>query len=111
MTVVLVSVGVVGVFGGIAALTRTEARARDTERLQRLAAQKLEELGALGNLDSAELEGDFREQGSSATWSAERTAGVRTSVDRVTVTVTDRDRSESVTGLIFNRPVTGSAGV
>ena len=109
VTVLLVSTALVGVMTGMRALGTTEVRARDADRLQHLAAQKMNELGVVGDLNAAEDNGDFTEQGyPEISWTMDVQPSGTENVDTVTVTVSQGDDEQSLTGLIYVRPVTGS---
>jgi Tfp pilus assembly protein PilV len=54
----------VGITAGVAALSgmsATEVRMRDSEKVNRLATQKLDEILALGNVESADTDGNFED--------------------------------------------------
>ncbi len=106
----LVAVALVGVMGGLRALGQAELKARKADLLQRLAAQKMEEIGVVIDPRSGENGGDFSEQGyPDITWTMDVQPGTEADVDEVTVTATQGADSQSLTGLVFIRPVTGSA--
>lgn len=116
VTVLLVSVALVAVMGGIRALGAADAKARDAELLQRLAARKMEELGAVEDPRTAEDSGDFEAAGHpEVEWTMTLEPSGAENVDQVTVTATKRGAStaggaeQSLTGLLFIRPVTGGA--
>lgn len=110
VTIMLVAVALVGVMGGLRALGQAELKARKADLLQRLAAQKMEEIGVVIDPRSGENGGDFSEQGyPDITWTMDVQPGTEADVDEVTVTATQGADSQSLTGLVFIRPVTGSA--
>lgn len=110
VTIVIVAVAVVGVFRAIAVLTETDKRARDADLLQRLACQKMAEMGVVTDPRTAENSGDFADQGYEAiTWTVEVEPSGTLNVEQVTVTAQRDETSQQVIGLIFQRPLT-SAG-
>ncbi len=111
VAVVLVAIGLVAVFGGIAALNRAEVKARSAELLQSLAMQKISEYGAVTDPRSAETSGDFSDQGySDITWRfVDEPSGI-TDVDKLTVTVAQGSEEQTLTTLIYIRPTTSTTG-
>ena len=111
VTILLVGIALAGVFGGIGSLTKAEVKAREAYTLQRLCAQKLSEMGTDTDPRTAETSGDFAEEGyPDALWSLEVEPSGSLNVDQVLVTVTRGDESQALTGLVFVRPLAGSAG-
>lgn len=110
VTIMLVAVALVGVMGGLRALGQAELKARKADLLQRLAAQKMEEIGVVIDPRSGENGGDFSEQGyPDITWTMDVQPSTEADVDEVTVTATQGADSQSLTGLVFIRPVMGGA--
>ena len=58
----LVAVAVTGVMSGISALTLAQSRARDADLLQRLAAQKINDLSILADPTTVGSSGDFSDR-------------------------------------------------
>ena len=111
VTTVLVAVAVTGVLGGIRAIGVTEARAHSADLLQRLAAEKMNDLRLLPDPSEAPSAGDFSDRGSAeVTWKLEVEATDTTTVDQVTVTASRGLDSQSLTTLMFVPPTTGTAG-
>ena len=111
VAVVIVSVAIVSVFGGMRAMAAARTRASEAELLQQLALQKMNELGAVTDLNSADTKGDFSEQGhAEVSWTVDVEPSGVTNVNQVTVTATRNKSSQTFTGLLFVRPTTGSAG-
>jgi prepilin-type N-terminal cleavage/methylation domain-containing protein len=107
VTTILVSVAVVAVFGALRSLTRSEIRAREAELLQRLAVQKLSELGTVTDPKTSDNKGDFSEQGyADASWTLTIEPGSLTDIEQATVTATRGDVEQTLVGLIFVRPTT-----
>ena len=85
--VVLLGIGIVASMGANAQVIRTEDNARRTERMQRLAQDKLAELVATGQA-SASTQGDFADQNQPAvTWSLEVNSSGITNLNSVTLTI------------------------
>lgn len=114
MTVVLVAVTLVGVLGALRALGAADVKARDAELLQRLASRKWEELGTVADPQAAEDRGDFADAGHpEVDWTlAVEPSGTAENIETVTVTArrSSDGAEQSLTGLVFVRPVTGGAG-
>ena len=113
VTIVLVAVALTGVMGGIRALGAADVKARDADRLQRLAAQKMSELGSITDPRTTDASGDFSEQGfSDISWTIDVQPSGAENVDLVTVTVTRGGDAQALTGLVYVRPVAaaGDAG-
>ncbi|HEV2473164.1 MAG TPA: type II secretion system protein [Chthonomonadales bacterium] len=110
---VFVGISVVGVMGGIRALTLTQIRATNVNLLQRLAMQKLNELGSVTSLNSADTSGDFSEYGyPTATWQITITPSGVQNIDSVKVTAAQGAASQSLTEMMYVRPTstTGAQG-
>jgi len=109
VAVVLISLGIVAVFGGIAAMNRTESRARDADLLQSLAQQKMNEMGAVTDPRTAETSGDFSDRNyPDVTWSLVVQPSGAQDVDTITVTATRGQDSEALTALLYVAPDTTS---
>lgn len=111
VTIVLVTLAVVGVLGGIRSLTVADVRAREADLLQRLASQKLNEMGSVTDPMTAETSGDFTDEGyGDVTWEMTVEPSGTTDLEIVKVTATRGDKSQELTALIYVRPTTGAAG-
>lgn len=111
MAIVLLAIGVVGVFGGIAALTRAQVKAERADLLQRLAVQKLDEMVAVTDPRTSDTEGDFTDQGHpEVTWSLGLEPSGAENVDRATITAAVDQDEQTVVGLLYIPPITGGAG-
>lgn len=109
VTVVLVSVAVVGVLGGLRVIAAADAQARDADLIQRLTAEKLGDMRLLSDPAAGGSAGDFSDRGhSEITWTAAVTATGAADVDKVTVTATGGGRSQTVSTLMFVRPAAGT---
>lgn len=109
VTVVLVSIAIVSVLGGIRAISSADLRAREADLLQRLALHKLNEMGPVTDPQTAENKGDFTDQGyPDVTWTVDVLPSGTENLDELTVTATRGEASQVLTGYLFVRPVTGS---
>lgn len=85
--VTLLGIGIVGAMTANSQIIRTEDRARQTERLQRLAQGKLAELIATGQAATS-TSGDFMDQNiQDVTWNLESNTTGITDLDSVRLTV------------------------
>lgn len=110
VTVVLVSVAIVGVFGGIRAIQNATAKAQTADLLQRLAAEKVSDLKLLSDPSVAGTEGDFTDRGyPDITWALQANAASITDLTQVTVTVTRGPESQAMSTLLFVRPQTSTS--
>ena len=99
----LVGIGVTGVLTGIRTILATESRARNTDLLQRLAVAKLDEIGTVVDLQTAENEGDFTEQGyPGVQWTLTVETTDDASVSAVTVEAAQGDNSQSATTWVYS---------
>ncbi len=106
VTVVLVSVAVVGVLGGIRAIQAAGARTRDGDLLQRLVAEKVGDIRLLSDPSTGGNAGDFSDRGhADISWTANVETTGAANVDKVTVTATRGGQSQALTTLVFVRPV------
>lgn len=102
VTVVLVGLGLAAVFGGIGALSTAEARAREADLLQRLAASRWEEIGAVEDPATAADRGDFADEGyPDITWTRTVENSGIDNVDQVTVTAIRGEREQALVGLVY----------
>jgi Tfp pilus assembly protein PilV len=98
----LVSIGVVAVFGGIAALNRAEARSRDADLLQSLTLQKMNEMGAVNDPRTADTSGDFSDRGyPDVTWEIDVEPSGAQDVDKITVTATRGQAEQKLTQMLY----------
>ncbi len=109
VTVVLVSVAVAGVLGGIRSIQAAGARARTADLLQRLVAEKVGDLKLLADPGAGANAGDFADRGHpEITWTLSVEATGRASLDKVTVTATQGSQEQALTTLIFVRSSGGT---
>ena len=109
VTVVLVSVAVVGVLGGIRSIQAAGARARGADLMQRLVAEKVGDIRLLSDPSTGGNAGDFSDRGhADISWTASVETTSAANVDKVTVTATRGGASQALTTLVFVRPSTGT---
>jgi prepilin-type N-terminal cleavage/methylation domain-containing protein len=107
VTIVLVGLAMAGVFGGIRSLMTAEFKAREANLLQRLAADKLNEIGPVTDPRTADTSGDFTDAGhADITWTLEVESTSTLNVEQVTVTATRGESSQTISSMIFLRPLT-----
>jgi Tfp pilus assembly protein PilV len=102
VTTMLVAVAVVSVLSGIRAIEFTDLRARNADLLQRLAAEKMNDLRILPDPGDGANSGTFSDRGyGDITWTDSVTDTGTTGVEQVTVTTTRDAASQSLTTLMF----------
>lgn len=110
VVIVLVALSLVAIMNALRAMGATDARARDAELLQRLAALKMAEIGAVSDPRTMDESGDFTDQGYPAIeWRLETEPSGAENVDQVTITAERGNVEQSLTGLVFIRPITTTA--
>lgn len=114
VAVVLLGVGITAAVGVFGHLAHTEWAARQTEKMQRLAQSKLNELVATGQATTS-TSGDFNDDNEpDFTWSLQVDTSGITDLNAVTLTVTRRNDStmtSSVDSLVYVPPTdTGTTG-
>lgn len=108
---VLLGVGVAAAMGALASITRAETSARDTEILRRLAADKLDEVVGLRDLQGTSSEGGFDDpELRDYRWRLEVVPAGVENLERVRVTVERGERNAAAESLIFVPPATGAPG-
>ena len=109
VTVVLVSIALVGVLGGIRSIQAAAARARSADLLQRLASEKVGDIRLLSDPSASGNGGDFSDRGhSDISWTASVETTGTANVDKVTVTAIRGGSSQALTTLMFARPFAGT---
>jgi type II secretory pathway pseudopilin PulG len=116
IAVAILIVGVVSVLAAMSALSRTEARALESERMHRLAISKYEELLATGELVGGTLSGDFADWNEDRyTWSADTMPTGIENLESVRVTVQHRQRANApvaeIDGLYYRPPLVVAGGL
>jgi prepilin-type N-terminal cleavage/methylation domain-containing protein len=106
----LLGIGITMGFSALSGMTRTEIRLRELEKMNLLAVQKLNEVIAVGGVDSQETEGSFEEYGEpNYKWTLESAASGTENLDTVRIIVEaadskSTDPSASASGLVFTSP-------
>jgi len=109
VTIVLVSIAVVGVLGGIRAIKTTDAKAQTADLLQRLASEKIADLKQLQDPSTGGTTGDFTDRGyPEISWSLQEDQSSVTNLTQITVTVTRGASTQALTTLLYVRPQTGT---
>ena len=97
----LTAIAVAGVLGGIRALTKAQSQAQTADTLQRLAAEKMDDLQLLSDPTSSGVGGDFSDRGyQDVTWQVDEETTGTLDLDQVTVTVTRGQDSQKLTTLM-----------
>ncbi|MBC8138948.1 MAG: prepilin-type N-terminal cleavage/methylation domain-containing protein [Fibrella sp.] len=110
VVIVLVSLSLVAIMNALRAMGATDARVRDAELLQRLAALKMAEIGTVSDPRTMDDSGDFGEQGyPEVAWTMTTEPSGAENVDQVTITAERDNAEQSLVGLVFIRPVTTGA--
>lgn len=113
--IALLSIGIVGVLGGLSSLARGEARAREQELVQRLAIEKYDELVATAPDLAAPQNGDFEDRNLTGfRWESQSEPTGVENLEAITVTVTREPETNlspvgRASGLRFVPPVTTGA--
>ena len=109
----ILSIGIVGVMGGIGAVARAESRVRQVDKMTSLAQHKYDELIATSTSLNATQTGDFSDQNLSGySWSATIDQTGVTNLVALTVTVTSTTDTSTtaptghVCGLLYQPPTT-----
>lgn len=114
VSVALLAVGIVAALSAISQMTKSEAIVQESERMRRLADEKLQELIATGDYQTI-TEGDFAERGENRyTWTAElQPTGVE-NLEALTVIVVRVNRRDDpgydASQLIYIPPVATGGG-
>ncbi len=109
----LIAIGVVAVLQALMGIARNDNQQMESERMQRLAAQKLDELVATGQLVNGEIEGDFADENEpNYTWVASVGATGISNLNSLTIKVSrqtsQRTYSTSLQTLQYVPSETGS---
>lgn len=115
VSILLISVGLVGAIRGMASITEAEANSKEKETLQRLAYDKYNELIATEQLVNAQsLSGDFSAQGyPDLQWQGELISNSLTDLYSLRVSITSQSRSSirrTLEGLVYIASTTNSGG-
>jgi hypothetical protein len=102
----LVGLGVAGSMGAMSSISKNQVRVIETERMERLAADKLAELISTGEAFNGDGSGSFDggRDTQDMTWkSLDEPTGTE-NLDVITITVTKGDREVSVSTLRYRAP-------
>jgi type II secretory pathway pseudopilin PulG len=109
---VILTVGIASIIGAFGQMDRARGRAIETERMQRLAFDKYDELVGTGDYTLPALSGDFKDRSEDRyTWRAELLQTGTSDLESLTVyveAVANSDKLEQITGLIYTPPTTGT---
>jgi Tfp pilus assembly protein PilV len=109
VTIMLVSIAIVGVLGGIRSLGAADLKAHSADLLQRLASQKMNDLKILSDPSDAGGAGDFTDRGyPGITWKVDVESTSIANVEQVTVTTDQEKEEQSLTTMVYVRPATGT---
>jgi type II secretory pathway pseudopilin PulG len=112
VSLIILTVGISSILGAYGQMDRARGRAIETERMQRLAFDKYDELIGTGDYTLPALSGDFKDRNEDRyTWRAELLQTGTSDLESLTVyveAVANTDKVEQVTGLIYTPPVTGT---
>lgn len=113
-SIALVGIGIASCMAGLAAMAKNDRLIVERETLQRLATQKYDEVISTGLIDSAELSGDFSDQGQEKyEWAAAVEPSGEENLEILTVTVNRVGDTEgpqaAIDGLVFRAPIQGGA--
>jgi len=106
VAITLVGIGVAGSMGAMSSISKNQVRVLETERMERLAADKLAELISTGEAFNGDGSGTFDgdRETSGITWkSLDEPTGTE-NLDVITITVTKGDREVSVSTLRYRAP-------
>jgi prepilin-type N-terminal cleavage/methylation domain-containing protein len=112
---VIVGIGVVGTMAGFSVISRTEVRLHESELMQRLAHEKLDELIATGEATQSGQTGDFSDRNLTGyTWSLTTQSTSVTNLNGIVLTVTKGDGQDAAkvtaTTLLYVHPTTTTGG-
>ena len=110
-------VGLVSVFSAFAAISSSEARARDVEKMHRLAIAKYDEMRAITDTFAGSENGDFSDMGEADyVWELQVDPTGIENLNAITINVEkrgqsgDRSPNASVSGLVFEPPQDTTGG-
>jgi hypothetical protein len=110
VTIVLMTVGIVGALGAIRSIEVTQAKAKTVDLLQQLASEKLNDLTTISDPSQYGSSGDFSDRGyPNTTWSLDVEPTSVTNLDEVTVTATKGGESEALATEMFVQSQTGTS--
>jgi len=111
VAVILCGVGVVAAMQALASLQKTNINAVHSERLLRLAANKIEEIGVTSPVTETPTDGDFSEDGApDASYNIDVQAGSVDGTYVVTITASDAVSQQSLSTVIFDASSLSTTG-
>lgn len=113
--VALLGIGIVVSLACLSGMTKTEIRLKQSELMNRLAVQKMDEILAVGNVETAPNSGDFTDIGvDGIEWNLEVSPSDIENLQTVRVTVSETSNSAvvgaSVHSLLFTPPEATTGG-
>lgn len=113
--VALLGIGIVVSLACLSGMTKTEIRLKQSELMNRLAIQKLDEILAVGNIDTVPNSGDFTDIGVDGfEWNMEVAPSDIENLQTIRITVSESSNASvvgaSVHSLLFTPPDTATAG-
>ena len=111
VAVILCGVGVVAAMQALASLQKTNINAVHSERLLRLAANKIEEIGVTSPVTETPTDGDFTDDGApDASYNIDVQPGTVEGTFVVTITATDAVSQQSLSTIVFDSSSTSTTG-
>ncbi len=111
VAVILCGVGVVAAMQALASLQKTNINAVHSERLLRLAANKIEEIGVTSPVTETPTDGDFTDDGApDASYNIDVQPGTVEGTYVVTITATDAVSQQSLSTIVFDSSSTSTTG-
>ena len=111
VAVILCGVGVVAAMQALASLQKTNINAVHSERLLRLAANKIEEVGVTSPVTETPTDGDFSEDGApDASYNIDVQAGTVEGTFVVTITASDAVSQQSLSTVVFDASSSSTTG-
>jgi hypothetical protein len=85
---VLLGIGIAGAMGALASMTTIETRITESEKVNRLAAEKMQEVLAVGAVDTAATDGNFEDYGEpNYTWKLDVAPSGTENLNTIQITV------------------------
>jgi hypothetical protein len=111
VAVILCGVGVVAAMQALASLQKTNINAVHSERLLRLASNKIEEIGVTSPVTETPTDGDFSDDGApDASYNIDVQPGTIDGTYVVTITASDAVSQQSLSTVIFDASSTSTTG-
>jgi prepilin-type N-terminal cleavage/methylation domain-containing protein len=96
VSMVIVGIAIVGCLSTLSAMTRSEDRSLMTEKMHRLASEKLDEIIATEDFVNTSLSGNFDDRGETGfSWQVEVEPTGESNLDAVSVTITKESGSKA----------------